>query len=89
MENYKRADYNSRLSRYIKIFCFRFCGIFPMTGFFRAKIYKLLGVSIEKGVVRIGRVSLIRFIQKIFLSVRGRQLRMDVFCFLIIMMSGI
>lgn len=58
MENYKRADYNSRLSRYIKIFCFRFCGIFPMTGFFRAKIYKLLGVSIEKGVVRIGRVSI-------------------------------
>ena len=29
-----------------------------MTGFFRAKIYKLLGVSIEKGVVRIGRVSI-------------------------------
>ena len=78
MENYKRADYNSRLSRYVKIFCFRFCGIFPMTGFFRAKIYKLLGGFL-----------LIRFIQKIFLSVRGRQLRMDVFCFLIIMMSGI
>ena len=58
MENYKRADYNARLSRYVKIFCFRFCGIFPMTGFFRAKIYKLLGVSIEKGVVRIGRVSI-------------------------------
>lgn len=42
-----------------------------MTGFFRAKIYKLLGVSIEKGVVRIGRVSIVRFIQKIFFIGKG------------------
>lgn len=58
MENYKRADYNTKLSRYIKIFFFRICGIFPVSGFFRARIYRRLGVSIEKGVVWIGRVSI-------------------------------
>jgi hypothetical protein len=58
MENYKRADYNTKLSRYIKILCFRFCGVFPMSRFLRAKIYRRLGVSIEKGVVRIGKISI-------------------------------
>ena len=52
MDKYKRAEYNFKFSRYIKILCFRFCGIFPISRFLRAKIYRRLGVSIEKGVVR-------------------------------------
>lgn len=58
MDKYKRAEYNFKFSRYIKILCFRFCGVFPMSRFLRAKIYRRLGVSIEKGVVRIGKISI-------------------------------
>ena len=58
MNNYKRAEYNFKCSRYMKILCFRLCNFLPISRFFRAKIYRLLGVSIEKGIVRIGKISI-------------------------------
>ena len=53
-----RAKYDFSIKRYIKILIFKSCNVIPVSRFLRAKIYRILGVSIEKGVVRIGKISI-------------------------------
>lgn len=53
-----RAKYNHSLFRYLRIFMFWFCNAVPFSRFMRAKVYRILGCSIEKGIVQLGAVSI-------------------------------
>lgn len=56
--NKTRVEYDFSIKRYLKIIGFKLLNIFPVSRFLRAKIYRFLGVSIERGVARIGKISI-------------------------------
>ncbi len=54
----KRVKYDHSIKRYFRMIIFWSCNLFPFSRFLRAKIYRYFGCSIEKGVVRLGQVSI-------------------------------
>lgn len=52
----ERAKYNHGLKRYIRLIGFKLFTTIPISRFWRADIFRRLGVDIERGTVRIGKV---------------------------------
>lgn len=52
-----RAKRDHSLKRYLRMFVMKVANVLPISKFTRADLYRFAGVGIEKGNVRIGRVS--------------------------------
>lgn len=53
----ERAKYDNGLRRKLRLLVFWACDWLPVSRFLRARLYRKMGVAIEPGVVRLGRVT--------------------------------
>ena len=52
----ERAKYDNGIKRYAKLIAFKLLTTLPVSRFMRADLFRKLGVDIEKGTVRIGKI---------------------------------
>lgn len=52
----ERAKYDNGIKRYVRLIAFKLLTTLPVSRFMRADLFRKLGVDIEKGTVRIGKI---------------------------------
>ncbi|MBP3533414.1 MAG: acyltransferase [Alistipes sp.] len=52
----ERAKYDNGIKRYARLIAFKLLTTLPVSRFMRADLFRKLGVDIEKGTVRIGKI---------------------------------